>query len=50
MLWKFLADHAHKEIRILFSGEFIDDDYEHISTSDVEAEEYVKNWPPETVE
>ena len=46
VLWKFLAEHAHKELRVLFSGEFDDDEYEHISTWDVEAEEYVKNWPP----
>jgi hypothetical protein len=45
VLWKFLAEHAHKELGVVFSGEFVDDDYEHISTDDVEAEEYVKDWP-----
>ena len=47
VLWKFLADHAHMDLRIVFSGEYNDDEYQHISTSDVEAEEYVRNWPPE---
>ena len=37
VLWKFLADHAHRDLRIVFSGEYNDDEYEHISTSDVEA-------------
>lgn len=46
VLWKFLAEHARKEIRVLFSGEFVDDEYEHMGTSDVEAEEYVRDWPP----
>lgn len=46
VLWKFLAEHAHMELRVVFSGEFVDDDYEHISTHDIEAEEYVKDWPP----
>ena len=46
VLWRFLADHAHKDLRVVFSGEFVDDEYEHISTSDIEAEEYVRNWPP----
>lgn len=46
VLWKFLAEHAHMELRVVFSGEFRDDDYEHVSTHDVEAEEYVKGWPP----
>jgi hypothetical protein len=47
VLWRFLADHAHKELRIVFSGEFVEDDYDATSTHDVEAEEYVKGWPPE---
>jgi hypothetical protein len=46
VLWKFLAEHAHQELRAVFSGEFVDDDYEHISTHDVEAEEYVKDLAP----
>jgi hypothetical protein len=45
VLWRFLADHAHKELRVVFSGKFVDDEYEHISTSDIEAEEYIKDWP-----
>lgn len=45
VLWKFLAEHAHKELRAVFSGEYNDDDYEHISTDDVEAEDYVRDWP-----
>ncbi len=47
VLWKFLADHAHRPLMIVFSGEYNDDEYDHIGTSDIEAEEYVMNWPPE---
>ena len=47
VLWKFLAEHDHKELRIVFSGEFSDEEYERIPTSDVEAEAYVRNWPPD---
>ena len=47
VLWKFLADHAHKELRIVFSGEYADNEYEQIDTVDVEAEEYVRGWPPQ---
>ena len=47
VLWRFLAEHAHKSLRIVFSGEYTDDEYEHISTSDIEAEDYVRHWPPE---
>lgn len=50
VLWKFLAEHAHKELRVVFDGEFIEDEYEYISTSDIEAEDYVRNWPPSRVE
>ena len=50
VLWKFLAEHAHKELRVVFDGEFVDDGYEYISTSDIEAEDYVRNWPPNRVE
>ncbi len=49
VLWKFLAEHAHNELRVVFSGEFVDDEYEQIDTCDVEAEQYVKDWPPESV-
>jgi hypothetical protein len=46
VLWRFLAEHAHKELRIVFSGEYNEDEYDRISTSDFEAEEYVSDWPP----
>ena len=46
VLWKFLAEHAHKDLRILFSGEYPDGDYERVSTWDIEAEDYVRDWPP----
>ena len=44
-LWKFLADNAHKELRVVFSGEFNEDEYEHIGSGDVETENYVHGWP-----
>jgi|SRR6516162_10641800 hypothetical protein len=44
VLWKFLAEHAHKELRIVFSGEFVEDEYEAAWTSDIEAENYVEDW------
>ena len=46
VLWRFLAEHARKELRVAFSGEFNDDEYQHIGTSDIEGENYVKDWPP----
>jgi hypothetical protein len=46
VLWRFLAEHARKELRVAFSGEFNDDEYQHIGTHDVEGENYVKDWPP----
>lgn len=49
VLWEFLAEHARKELKVLFSGEFVDDEYEHVSTWDIEAEEYVRDWPPDSV-
>lgn len=48
VLWRFLAEHAHRELRVVFSGEYDDDEYEHIRTSDIEAEDYVRDWPPLT--
>lgn len=50
VLWKFLAEHARQELRIVFSGDFRQDDFEFIWTSDVEAENYVWGWPPRTVD
>ena len=47
VLWKFLAEHAHKQLRVVFDGEYNDGEYEHIDTHDVEAGEYVRGWPPE---
>ncbi len=47
VLWKFLAEHAHKELRIVFSGEYVEEDFDEIPALDVEAEEYVEVWPPE---
>src|SRR5215472_15018290 len=44
VLWKFLSEHARKELRIVFSGEFIEDEFEAIWTSDIEAENYLKDW------
>ena len=44
VLWKFLAEHAHKELRVVFSGEYNDDEYVHLDTHESEAEEYVKDF------
>jgi len=46
ILWKFLAEHAHKDLRVVFSGEFDDDEYERIGSGDVESDEYLQGWPP----
>jgi len=47
VLWKFLAEHAHKEVRIVFAGEFDEDEYELVGSGDVEVEiaEYLGSWP-----
>ena len=47
VLWKFLSEHAHRELRVVFAGEYDDREYDLIDTVDVEAEEYVAGWPPE---
>jgi len=49
VVWKFLADHAHKELRVVFSGEFNEDEYDQIGSQDIETEEYIKEWPPKSV-
>ena len=45
VLSRFLADNVLKELRVVFGGEVVSDEYERISTSDIEAKEYVRNWP-----
>ncbi len=45
ILWKFLADNARKTFRVVFSGEFEEDDYEWVGSGDVETEEYLRGWP-----
>ena len=47
VLWKFLADHAHRKLKIVFSGECDEEAYETIlPVDDGEAREYIKGWPP----
>jgi len=45
VLWKFLAEHAQMELRIVFSGEFEENSYEQIGTNDADADEYLRGWP-----
>lgn len=45
LLWKFLAEHAHKELRVVFSGEYDDDEFDRVAGDEVELEEYVRGWP-----
>jgi hypothetical protein len=47
VLWKFLAEHAHKDLRIVFAGEFDEDEYELVGSGDEEVEiaEYLGAWP-----
>ena len=48
VLWKFLAEHANKELRVVADGDYNDDEYERVPTSDIEAELYVEGWPKVT--
>jgi len=45
VLWKFLAEHTHKELRIVFSGEVDDESFDRVGTDDVEADNYLRDWP-----
>jgi hypothetical protein len=45
VLWKFPAYHAHLDMRVVFSGEFNEDEYERIGSDDFELEEYLGDWP-----
>lgn len=46
MLWKFLAEHAHKELRVVFDWEFKEHEYQRVEGPG-DIDEYVENWPPE---
>ena len=47
VLWKFLAEHARKDLHIVFAGEFDEDEYERVGSGDDEVEiaEYLGAWP-----
>lgn len=45
LLWRFLPEHAHKELRVVFSGEYEDEEFERVPGGELELEEYVRGWP-----
>jgi hypothetical protein len=45
VLWKFLSDHARKDLRVVFSGDFDEDVYEEIGSEDFEMRAYLQGWP-----
>ena len=46
VLWKFLAEHAKKDLRVVFSGEFNEDEYLFVAYDELKAAEYLRGWPP----
>jgi hypothetical protein len=47
ILWKFLAEHAKMELKVLFSGDFDEEEYEEVATGfdDVKTDLYLEGWP-----
>ena len=46
ILWKFLAEHTKKDMRIMFDHEFNEGEYRYIGSDEVETAEYLRGWPP----
>jgi hypothetical protein len=45
VLWKFLSENGRGGVRVVFSGEYDEDEYERVGSGDVETEEYLRGWP-----